>query len=86
VYHAENDVTEFFLDGNHSGGEYDAYDLHFLVNVFDFSGRSILSHPTDLPVKNDLILLNLDNAGPGLYFIRICSGEGQCYLKKLVVQ
>ena len=58
----------------------------FHINVFDVSGRLIAGETKTMNGVNDLISLDLEQAYPGLYLVYVYSDNGNCFVKKLVVQ
>jgi hypothetical protein len=58
----------------------------FHINVFDVSGRMILDGPNACNDQDNVVSLDLDKANPGLYLVYIYSDDGNCFVKKLVIQ
>lgn len=56
------------------------------INVFDISGRSVLSLENQSPINNEILVTNLSSLSSGTYFIKVTENTTQSHIIKRIIK
>ncbi|WP_418511510.1 M14 family zinc carboxypeptidase [Corallibacter sp.] len=56
------------------------------INVYDISGRSVLSLENQSPINNEILVTNLSSLSSGTYFIKVTENTTQSHIIKRIIK